>query len=71
MVPISPQPELITAGNAAPETQLTGVRLPAEEVAALLARGDALFGNGDIASARLFYERATEGGDAQWSAPEG
>jgi TPR repeat protein len=31
----------------------------------LLARGDALFGNGDIVSARLFYERAAEGGDAQ------
>ena len=40
-------------------------RLPADELAALLARGDTLFGNRDITSARLFYERAAEGGDAQ------
>jgi TPR repeat protein len=32
---------------------------------ALRARGDALFGRGDIVSARLFYERAAEGGDGQ------
>jgi TPR repeat protein len=29
----------------------------------LLARGDALFGLGDLVSARLFYERAAYGGD--------
>jgi TPR repeat protein len=40
-------------------------RLSAKEVAALLARGDVMFGVGDIASARLFYERAAQGGDAQ------
>ena len=34
-------------------------------MAALLARGNALLGNGDIVSARLFYEHAAEGGDAQ------
>jgi TPR repeat protein len=47
--------------------QPAAVRLPAEELAGLRARGDTLFGNGDIASARLFYERAAEGGDAQAS----
>jgi hypothetical protein len=31
---------------------------------ALLNRGDALFSSGDIASARLFYERAAEAGNA-------
>ena len=35
------------------------------EISALLARGDSLFGVGDVASARLFYERATNAGDAQ------
>jgi TPR repeat protein len=33
--------------------------------AALLARGDQLLGASDIASARLFYERAAEAGDGQ------
>jgi hypothetical protein len=66
VAPISPQPDPITVSKApVPETQLAGARIPAEEVAALLARGDALFDNNDIASARLFYERAAEGGDAQ------
>src|SRR5262249_38892509 len=40
-------------------------RLPTDQLAALLARGDAQFNNGDVASARLFYERAAEGGDAR------
>ncbi len=40
-------------------------RPPAAEVAALVARGDALFATGDVASARLFYERAADAGDAQ------
>jgi len=39
--------------------------LPATEIAALLARGDALIAKGDVASARLFYERAAEAGDGQ------
>jgi TPR repeat protein len=38
--------------------------LSAAELAALLARGDALLSIGDIASARLFYERAANAGDA-------
>jgi len=36
---------------------------PAAEIAALLTRGDALIAKGDVASARLFYERAAEAGD--------
>src|SRR5579863_2393032 len=36
----------------------------AEESLPLMARGDELFAVGDVASARLFYERASEAGDA-------
>jgi TPR repeat protein len=39
--------------------------LSPDEVTALLTRGDSLFAKGDIASARLFYERAAEAGDGQ------
>ena len=48
--------------SAAPLNQLI---LSAEEIAALLTRGDALVSQRDIATARLFYERAAEAGDAQ------
>ncbi len=40
-------------------------RLSAAETAALLTRGDVLFSTGDLAAARLFYERAAEAGEAQ------
>ena len=30
-----------------------------------MARGDALFGKGDLAAARLLYERAADAGDGQ------
>jgi hypothetical protein len=36
-----------------------------EEIAALEARGDASLATGDVASARLFYERAADSGEAQ------
>jgi hypothetical protein len=39
--------------------------LSAEEIAELLARGDILFQRGDVASARLFYERAADAGDGR------
>jgi TPR repeat protein len=39
--------------------------LSGAEIQALLGRGDALVAKGDIASARLFYERAAEAGDGQ------
>src|SRR5205814_1192023 len=48
-----------------PATAAGQPRPPAEEIAVLLARGDALFATGDVASARLFYERAAEAGDGQ------
>ena len=34
-------------------------------MAMLLSRGDSLFANGDVVSARLFYERAAEAGHGQ------
>jgi TPR repeat protein len=39
------------------------LQLPSEEIAELLARGDTLLRGGDIASARLFYERAANAGN--------
>jgi hypothetical protein len=40
-------------------------QLAAAEIAALVARGDAFLRAGDIASARLFFERAANTGDAR------
>ena len=52
---------------ALPATSLTqsppNQRLPAAEMAALVTRGDNFLSAGDIVSARLFYERAADGGD--------
>ncbi|MBV8131412.1 MAG: hypothetical protein JO282_02715 [Alphaproteobacteria bacterium] len=64
----SAEPSLTTPGRApdtttaAPPPSTSGSRLSAEEEAALLARGDTLLSVGDIASARLFYERAVDAG---------
>jgi Peptidase C39 family len=40
-------------------------RLAATEISTLLARGDVLFSTGDLAGARLFYERAADAGEAR------
>jgi hypothetical protein len=48
-----------------PATKALPNGLSGPEIQALLARGDALVAKGDIASARLFYERAAEAGDGQ------
>lgn len=53
---------LAVAASAGPGT---GIRLPTEETEALLGRGDQLLARSDIATARLFYQRAAEGGEAQ------
>jgi TPR repeat protein len=39
--------------------------LPAEQITALLTRGDAFVRTRDIASARLFYERAADAGNGR------
>ena len=54
-----------TGATPLPAASLTGPAPSAAEIAAILARGDALFRKGDLAAARLFYERAADAGDAQ------
>ncbi len=46
-------------------------RMPEAMMNALLSRGDALFAVGDVSAARLFYERAAEGGSARAAAAAG
>ncbi len=59
----SPQP---SAGAAAPAAVTpTASQMPAETIAALIKRGDELLRIGDIAAARLAYERAAAGGSTQ------
>jgi hypothetical protein len=71
-----PEPPSIAAGPPAPSgserppaappaPEATGLRLSAGEVTALVARGDAFLAAGDIASARLFFERAADAGDGR------
>jgi hypothetical protein len=57
--PVTPP---IAAPAETPST--TGPRLSATEIAAFLARGDKFLAIADIVSARLFYERAADAGDA-------
>ena len=71
-----PQPSASVAPPAAepqappPSVQSPSVQSPAgqqlspTEIAALVARGDAFLSAADIASARLFYERAANAGDS-------
>jgi ABC-type protease/lipase transport system fused ATPase/permease subunit len=54
-----------TVAPHGPATAAGQPRPSAEEIAALLARGDGFFAAGDVASARLLYERAAEAGDGQ------
>jgi hypothetical protein len=62
----SAEPGLATPAPAdaktAAQPSTAGSRLSAEDMAALLARGDTLLSVGDVASARLFYERAVDAG---------
>jgi hypothetical protein len=51
--------------EAVPPAPSAGPLLSGPEIVALVARGDALFGKGDLAAARLLYERAADAGDGQ------
>jgi hypothetical protein len=70
---VSRETTALPAGAEAGPTHATPIETPsrqtrhasAAEISAQLSRGDSLFGSADIASARLFYERAAEAGDAQ------
>lgn len=56
------------AATAAGDGSATPAKEPGlspDAILSLVARGDALFSTRDIASARLFYERAADEGDAQ------
>jgi peptidase C39-like protein len=57
--------ELSAATSAPPATGLTETHLSTADTAAFLTRADMFFSKGDIAAARLFYERAADAGDGQ------
>ncbi len=59
------KPPTVAPGSGALPTPPVAARPAAAELAALVARGDEIFATGDVASARLFYERAADAGDAQ------
>jgi hypothetical protein len=71
-----PQPKVATAPAQTPEptstfaprapwNQPTAPAFSRAEITGLLARGDWLFATGNIASARLLYERAADAGEAR------
>ena len=73
--PAKPRPAIAVAGpapktgenvpgNAAAKITVAP-RMPDGQLAELLSRGDIFLRAGDIASARLFYERAADAGDGQ------
>jgi len=63
-VAIAP-PTAAPAGKATPQPAADGPQISAGDVAALIARGDAFLAARDIASARLFFERAADSGDGR------
>jgi hypothetical protein len=58
-------PDPAPSSLAAPSPAVPNTSLSTAEVTELLAHGDALLHTGDIASARLFYERAAAAGDGR------
>jgi hypothetical protein len=64
--PAAQMPEAPTSvASPVPPAPPVGPVLSAPEIVALVARADALFGKGDLAAARLLYERAADAGDGQ------
>ena len=61
--PLTPEPAS-TSLAAAPASEEAS-RLSAAQVTELLSRGDSFLPAGDVATARLFYERAADAGDWQ------
>jgi hypothetical protein len=60
--PAAPPPVIAEEPAAPPPA--APAPLSAEEIRALMSRGDGLLATGDIAAARRFYERAADGGSA-------
>ena len=59
-------PAMPTEPNpTAPPPPSASTAVSAAEIARLLARGDALFHDGDAASARFFYQQAVDAGDGE------
>ena len=60
-------PTVAMIGPATPpaEPRASTLKGSAGEISSLLTRGDSLFGVRDVTSARLYYERAADAGDAQ------
>jgi hypothetical protein len=60
-------PTVAMIGPATPpaEPRASTLKRSAGEISSLLTRGDSLFGGRDVTSARLYYERAADAGDAQ------
>jgi len=69
--PVAPAPDtaptVAMTGPATPpaEPRASALKISAGEISSLLTRGDSLFGVRDVTSARLYYERAADAGDAQ------
>jgi hypothetical protein len=61
----APAPSPTPSSLATPSPDAPDAGLSAAELTELLAHGDALLRTGDIASARLFYERAAAAGDGR------
>jgi len=60
---LSPGGLYLAPPGATPPPNAAGTGDFAADIAALVTRGDAFLSAGDIASARLFYERAADAGD--------
>ena len=66
MAPALPPPEMTSTVATSPRPKPSVKQgFSASEINALLERGNALLRSGDVASARLFYERAADAGEAQ------
>lgn len=61
--PLATSQKAPPADSPTSSEHVTGVRLSPIEIATLKARGDEFLNAGDITSARLFYQRAADGGD--------
>jgi hypothetical protein len=61
--PAAPKPTVVAA-LPSPTRPAQAASMPPEEMAELMVRGARMLATGDIAAARLFFERAAEGGNA-------